>query len=272
MPQELTNNQLVVREPQLSSRASAARKAAPTFAAPDHCALVDSARAHHGKSCKAVTEAEAGVKTAKAALEAAPRDPRERAVAREALVMAEEDLEAAKTAKSSAEQHLQATERARDEADAATLGKGLSRAAQAAEADALCKLFEQHVVGGMRTFLTALVDRRVALLTQARALQAIWARLGNDFRIPGVDVELGTGTATVPPTVSLDGLTAIESLMASRLKEQFQQRALAKDHLGRAALQFVLVALAPEHREHHSGRALHELVWERVIAAGGKAK
>lgn len=246
---------------------SAAKKIAAS-APSEHCARVDAARAHHGKCCKALTDAEAGVAAARGALERAPRDPRERAVAREALVMAEEDLAAARAGKCAAEDGLKAAERARDVADATAFGERVSRAAQRAEVDALVDLFERLVVDSMRTWLTAVADRRVSVMADARALQAIWRRLGHDFRVSGVDVELGTGTADIPPTVSVDQLTSLEMSVRSRLQERLRGRALAKDHLGIAALQLLLPALAPENRQYHSGGALHELVWDRVIAGG----
>ncbi|HEX2871662.1 MAG TPA: hypothetical protein VHP33_10405 [Polyangiaceae bacterium] len=267
----MTDNQLVVREPQLSSRASAARKAAPTVAAPDHCALVDSARAHHGKSCKAVTEAEAGVKTAKAALEAAPRDPRERAVAREALVMAEEDLEAAKTSKCGAEQRLQAAERARDEAEATSLGARVSRAAQMRALDTIAESFERHVVDGVRAFFADVTECRAQLGDVASALNPVLARLGHQHRVDGVDLAHGTGTEQIPPVVSLETLHAYSSALSRRLEQRRQSPQM--DRLTRAALLFIDGALDAERASHRSFRELDILLNEQpATAATGGAR
>ncbi|HEX2871405.1 MAG TPA: hypothetical protein VHP33_09120 [Polyangiaceae bacterium] len=223
---------------------------------------------HRAAAERGVSAAAVAVKEAETALAKAPRDAQKRALAREVVVMAQEDLTAAKAKLEEVQCNCAKARRYEDEAAAGKLGERLSRKAQLDEEAALIKLFEQDVVGALKTFLGELVERRVGLMLQAKELEAIWHRLGNGFQVSGVETEAGTGRADIPPTVTVH-LTTIESPLRARLHSQLGALMLAGDSLGVAAVKLLLPALDPANREQHSGRTLHNLVYEKLIAARG---
>jgi hypothetical protein len=176
--------------------------------------------------------------------------------------MAEEDLAAAEAGKCSAEGRLQATERAGDEAEANALGERVSRAEQMRALDAIADTFEQHVVAGVKAFFIAVTARRAQFHADARALNALWARLGHQHRLPGVDVAQGTGTEQIPPSVSLDTVHAYSGILSRRLEQRRQSPDL--DRLTRAAFLFVEGALDQERATHRALRELDIIMHEQL--------
>jgi hypothetical protein len=214
------------------------------------------------------TQAASALEAAQAALAAAPREAQKRALARENVTMAAEDLETAKGKLDELRAARATALRAEDEAAAKVLAERVRRAAQMRALDAIGAAFERHVVDGVKAFFADLTSRRAEFLSDAQALNAIWARLGHQYRLVGVDVAVHTGTEQVPPQVSLETLDAFSGILSRRLEQRRQSPQM--DRLERAAIMFVEGALEQERGNHRSLREIHILMHERSTSTGGR--
>jgi len=219
------------------------------------------------QACRA---AEGGLRAAKAALEAAPRDAQKRAVAREEVLMAEEELEGANATLATLRAHAKAAQRREDEAEAKALGEKVERLAQMREVDVIAAAFDELVVKGVMAFFADLTDRRLRFMGEASKLNKVWGRLGHHHRVPGVDIESHTGTESIPPAVSVSTLTTY----SAKVRGQLQERIRSRDPVERAAAMFLQAAFDHDQQTHLVMREVEGLVHERhrQNKAGGAVK
>lgn len=187
---------------------------------------------------EAMRTASAAVDAAQAALDAS-RDTSKRPELREALILAQQDLEAAQQQVERCNKHHCSAQRRDDEHAFRAIGARIGQAGQLKAAQEMADEFIRSVGAAAETFFAKLAEQNIAFADEAERLNQIWDRLGYDYRVAGIEVENGTGTESIPARLSLESLHTHEFFVRKQLENQHPNAT----HLKQATRQFLLGAL-----------------------------
>ncbi len=190
---------------------------------------------------QALSAAATAVEAAQRALDESLHEPAvKRAVLREELHTARERLEDARKAVKPVYDRLNATQRRDDIKAFHAAVERVGHRAQTREAMADAEHFVNVIGGAVRALFERQSARNIQFHDEANELEAIWSRLGHDFRAPGVLLEPGTGTESIAPSVSLQPLRNFEHHVRNLLDKPHPQAT----PIEQATRQFLLGAIS----------------------------